>query len=100
LEPRVKTRPGRESDNVDGAEADTTDLLARFVRHRKYRVKALLQEAESKLGTQAQHDRREPIDQTYINSHFIKTGRHLLLLEQGRGIVPYNSTVADRETRR
>jgi hypothetical protein len=49
-----------------------TDLLARFVRHRKYRVKALVQEAESELGTQAQHRRREPTDYTYRNSHFLK----------------------------
>jgi hypothetical protein len=50
-----------------------TDLLARFVRHRKYRVKALVQEAESELGTQAQHRSREQTDYTYRNSHFIKT---------------------------
>jgi hypothetical protein len=49
-----------------------TDLLARFVRHRNYRVKALKQEAESELGTQA-HRRREPTDHTYRNSQFIKT---------------------------
>jgi hypothetical protein len=49
-----------------------TDLFARFVRHRKYRVKALVQEEEIDLGTQAQHRRRESTDNTYINSHFIK----------------------------
>jgi hypothetical protein len=41
-----------------------TDLLARFVRHRKYKVKDLVQDAEIELGTQAQHRRREQTDYT------------------------------------